>query len=128
MANAIEDFFASLQKRGLRALRSEFQGTLRFDLTDADMVEQQWYVCLSEGQVRTTREVNPSDRSADCIVRVRREVFHRLVTGQSNVVALTLANRMTVEGELPLLLRFQQFLPDAPGAREPRSLTHRSGE
>lgn len=128
MGNAIEEFFASLPKRGLRALRSEFQGTLRFDLTDADTVEQQWYVCLSDGQISAAREMNPSARSADCIVRVRREVFHRLVTGQSNVVALTLANRMTVEGELSLLLRFQQFLPDAPGACDPRSLTHRSGE
>lgn len=127
MANAIEDFFASLPKRGPRTLRSEFHGTLRFDLTENNSVEQ-WYVRLDEGRVHATREVNPSARCADCIVRMRRDVFRRLVTGHSNVVALALANRMSVEGDLPLILRFQQFFPDTPGARDPRSLTHRSGE
>lgn len=121
MANAIDEFFAALPERGAAVLPSDLQGTIRFDLVAPGCV-QQWYVTLGLGKASVVREVNPSAQGADCIVRTRREVFERLASGLGNVAASVLANRMTVEGDLPLLLRFQRFFPDAPGARDPRVL------
>lgn len=121
MPDATTEFFTALPERGAGVLPTELRGTLRFDLRRESGTEQ-WYVSLDHGRVRVEREANPTDRPAECVVQMGRPVFERLATGRGTVVALTLSNRMTVQGKLPLILIFQRFFPDPPGARDPRSL------
>lgn len=124
MPDVTTEFFTALPERGEGVLPAELRGTIRFDLR-RDGGTEQWYVTIDRGQVRTEREANPSGRPAECVVQMRRSVFERLASGQGSVVALTLSNRMTVQGKLPLILLFQRFFPSAPGARDPRSLAVR---
>lgn len=126
MPNATEEFFAALPERGAGVLPPELRGTLRFDLR-RDGGTDQWYVTLDGGQVSAVREPNPTDRPADCVVQLERSVFDGVVAGRGHAVALTQSNRMTVQGSLQLIAMFWRFLPDAPGARDPRSLATRRG-
>lgn len=122
MPDATEAFFAGLLARGAGVLPPEFRGTIRLDLRGPHRVDQ-WYITLGDAQVSVVREENPSDRPADCVVGMEQLLFDRLVAGRGSVVALTASNRITVEGSLPPVLMLRRFFPNAPGARDPRSLT-----
>lgn len=127
VADAIETFFATLAERGGAAISPELHGTLRFDLRRAGGLDQ-WYVTLARGQVQVIRKIKPADRPANCVILMEASAFERLTTGQESLIAMMLRNQVASEGELPLILAFRRFFPDAPGARDPRSLAVWSGE
>ncbi|WP_343444840.1 SCP2 sterol-binding domain-containing protein [Micromonospora schwarzwaldensis] len=118
MSEAIERFFASLPARAPVVLRSPIGGTLRIDLTDGNRTEH-WYVTLAPGSARVRRE---EDRPPDAVLTVGTQLFEELVTGREAGLAAVLRNEATFGGHVVLFLALRRFLPDPPGARDPREI------
>jgi hypothetical protein len=62
--------------------------------------------------------VSRRNRAADSRVRVDSELFDRIVSGQSYVLAAVLRSAMAVEGDLELLWLFQRMLPGRQVGRQ----------
>ncbi|SDY65537.1 SCP-2 sterol transfer family protein [Micromonospora pattaloongensis] len=118
MASPTTELFTGIGRRGHEALLEKVQGSLRFDL-EHDQQTDHWHLAISRGDVTVTQE----DRPADCVVRTDQGLFDKLATGESNAIASLLRNRMTVEGNLRLLVLFERLLPGPPTARHPRPAT-----
>ncbi|MFI5832104.1 SCP2 sterol-binding domain-containing protein [Micromonospora sp. NPDC051300] len=116
MSEAIERFFASLPARAPALLRSPVGGTLRIDLADGNHTEH-WYVTLAPGSARVSRQ---EEGAADAILTVGTQLFEALVTGREAALAVVLRNEATFGGHVVLFLALRRFLPDPPGARDPR--------
>ncbi|GAB3176513.1 SCP-2 sterol transfer family protein [Micromonospora palomenae] len=115
MNEAIEEFFASLPARAPAVLRTPFAGTIQINLTTDNRTDH-WLVQMSPGEVIVTRARGP----ADAIWTSSADLFERLVTGRAEAVSAVLRNECTFGGNSALFLAFRRFLPDPPGARDPR--------
>jgi hypothetical protein len=115
VGEAIEQFFATLPARAPGVLRGPTTGSLQLDLTSGNRTEH-WYVRLTPGAVRVSREQQP----ADATFTVSSALFEKLVTGREAGMAALLRNEATFSGNVVLFLVFRRFLPDPPGARDPR--------
>ncbi|QLQ38142.1 SCP2 sterol-binding domain-containing protein [Micromonospora robiginosa] len=116
MSEAIERFFASLPARAPALLRSPISGTLQIDLTDGNHTEH-WYVALAPGSARVSRQ---EERPADAVLTIGTPLFEGLVTGREAALSAVLRNEATFGGHVVLFLALRRFLPDPPGARDPR--------
>ena len=110
MTDATAEFFEGLGERSPEPLLGNTRGTLRFDLSHGSR-EERWLVSIDRGRVSVSQK---GGKTADCIVRVRQEVFDRIVIGQLNAFAAVLRGLLDVEGDPRLLVRFQRLLPSPP--------------
>ncbi|MFE9954756.1 SCP2 sterol-binding domain-containing protein [Micromonospora sp. NPDC005299] len=115
MGEATERFFASLPARAPAVLRGPTRGRLQLDLTTGNRT-QHWFLELSPGAIRVSREQLP----ADAVFTVSADLFEELVTGQEAAMAAVLRNEATFSGNVVLFLVFRRFFPDPPGVRDPR--------
>ncbi|SCE82661.1 SCP-2 sterol transfer family protein [Micromonospora purpureochromogenes] len=115
MNEAIEEFFASLPARAPAVLRTPFTGTIQIELTTDNRTDH-WLVQMSPGKVIVNRVRGP----ADAIWSSSADLFERLVTGRAEAISAVLRNESTFGGNSALILAFRRFLPDPPGARDPR--------
>ncbi|TYC10154.1 sterol-binding protein [Micromonospora sp. MP36] len=81
---------------------------MRFDLTVDHMLEQ-WVLIFDSGNVGVARD----SREADAVIRARREVFARILTGEQGVYAAVWRNLLSVEGDITLLATLRELLPAA---------------
>lgn len=116
MSEAIVRFFASLPARAPAVLRSPIGGTLQIDLTEGNHTEH-WYVMLAPGSAQVSRQ---EERPADAVLTIGTPLFEALVTGREAALAAVLRNEATFSGHVVLFLALRRFLPDPPGARDPR--------
>ncbi|MEH0935964.1 SCP2 sterol-binding domain-containing protein [Micromonospora psammae] len=115
MADATEEFFASLPARAPAVLRGPVSGTLQIDLATGNRTDH-WLVQLSPGEVIVTRARGP----ADAIWNSSADLFERLVTGRAQGISAVLRNETTYSGNVLLFLTFRRFFPAPPGTRDPR--------
>ncbi len=106
-------FFEALEERDNEPLLETADGTLRFDLVDDGHVEH-WFLTLRRGDV----SVSHRRSRADAVVRIERERFAALATGQMNALAAALRGDLVVEGDLGLVLLFQRLFPAPPRVSE----------
>jgi putative sterol carrier protein len=118
MASPTTELFTGIGRRGHESLLEKVQGSLRFDL-EHDQQTEHWHLAISKGDVTVTRE----ERPADCVVRTEQQLFDELAAGETNAIVSLLRNRLTVEGNLRLLILFERLLPGPPSARHPRPAT-----
>ncbi|MEV1289948.1 SCP2 sterol-binding domain-containing protein [Micromonospora sp. NPDC049679] len=118
MASPTTELFTGIGRRGHEALLEKVQGSLRFDLEHDQQVDH-WHLAISKGDVAVTQE----ERPADCVVRAEQALFDKMAAGETNTFASMLRNRLTVEGNLRLLVLFERLLPGPPSARHPRPAT-----
>lgn len=115
MTSATTELFTSIGRRGHENLLEKVSGTMRFDLENDHTVEH-WHLAINQGDVSVTREAQP----ADCVVRADHGLFERMAMGEENPIAAALRNRISVEGNLRMLVLFGRLLPGPPNARHPR--------
>ena len=109
MTDAIAEFFDRLAGGGHDPRLEKATGTLRFDLEDGEATIH-WFVTIDRGDIA----VSHRNVKADCIVRMSRGLFDRLVKGETNLVAAVLRGVMGVEGDLGLVTQFQRLFPGPP--------------
>ncbi len=110
MTDPIDEFFADIERSGPR-VPEKYTGTLRFDLA-VDHVAEHWVLVFDSGAVGVARD----SRDADAVVRVPRDVFARILTGEQGVYAAVWRNLLSVEGDIALLATLRELLPGAPAA------------
>jgi SCP-2 sterol transfer family len=123
MTDPAAAFFEQLAQRGHEPVLEEIEGTIRFDLMDAQGTDH-WLVEIDKGDVRVSREPG----AADCVVHVDRAVADRIVTGELQAQPAWLRRLYWVEGNLVLLRLFDRAFPGPPNAHHPRDLISRGGQ
>ena len=114
-------FFAELGKRTLR-FPPDTHVKIRIEL-DHDGETDHWFVEFDGTRARVSQE------GSDAIVtiRIRKELFDRIVTGETNLQAALYRNEIAFEGNLVYLLAYlRASLPSAPGAIDPRVLARQA--
>jgi len=97
-------FFEALAGREHEPLLRKSTGCTRFDVVDGRRIRS-WRVSVTKGDL----EVKPGGGEADCVIRVDRRVFDRVVTGRMNAVAAVLRGEITVGGDWRLLVAMQRL-------------------
>ncbi|MFE9654331.1 SCP2 sterol-binding domain-containing protein [Micromonospora sp. NPDC006431] len=110
MTDPIKEFFADIE-RSRPHLPEKYAGTMRFDLT-VDHVLEHWVLIFDSGDVQVARD----SREADSVIRARRDVFARILTGEQGVYAAVWRNLLSIEGDISLLATLRELLPTARGA------------
>lgn len=103
--DATAKFFAGLAEPRREPLLANASGSIRIELRQGKRTEARTVV-VDRGEVRLT-----DTRDATCRIAADRELFNRLVSGQTNAVAAMLRGAVAVEGDLELLILFQRTLP-----------------
>jgi predicted lipid carrier protein YhbT len=120
MSDPTTQFFEDLGQRGHEPRLENAKGTMRFDVTNGK-TSVHWFVAIDKGDLTVSR----SDRAADCTLRTSKEVFDRLVSGRASAVAEALRGRLSIEGDLRLLVLFRRILPGLSPAKSPTTGTSR---
>jgi putative sterol carrier protein len=107
MTDPITEFFADIE-RSRPHLPPKYSGRMRFDLT-VDHVAEHWVLIFDSGNVSVARDSG----EADAVVRVRRDVFARILTGEQGVYAAVWRNLLSVEGDITLMATLREMLPAA---------------
>jgi len=115
MQDATTEFFAALGSRGHAPLLEKVSSTFRFDLTSGKKTER-WLLAVSKGDLTVSRQ----NRAADCVMRLDKALFGRLVSGEQNAMAAVLRGEVALEGDWTLLVQFQRLLPGPSAARTSR--------
>jgi hypothetical protein len=108
----IAEFFAELGSRGTEPLLRKAAGKARFDVVDGRRIER-WLVTIDRGDI----DVSRGNAAADCVLRVDRPAFARLVAGELNLMAATLRSEVAVQGDPKLLVLLQRLFPRPSSGR-----------
>jgi glycogen debranching enzyme len=106
MADATEEFFDQLARRGYEPMLAGARGTAFFRIADPEQTAQ-WLVRMTDGQVSVSREA----AEADFVVHADRAVFNQVVSGAINALSAVFRGLLTIEGDAHLLVFFQRLLP-----------------
>jgi putative sterol carrier protein len=112
VSDVISDFFGALAERKHEPLLRNANGSLRYDIANGSAGGEHWHIAVTKGDVVVTRANEP----ADCVMRVPRDVFARMATGEENAVAAVLRGAVKLEGNWELLVLFQRIFPGPPVA------------
>lgn len=113
MSDAIETFLRELPERGQVAWLRPVNGSIRVDLREGGDTDS-WVLTFDAGRI----EVAEVGGGADVTVAGERDVFNRLVAGQTNTVAAVLRGALHAQGRLELLYVFQRLMPPATARAE----------
>ncbi len=105
MADPTASFFQDLAQRGHEPLLAKVTGSIRIDVHRGKRTEG-WTVLIDRGDLAVTDEP-----TATCRMTADRELFNRLVTGESNAMAAMLRGALGMGGDVELLIMFQRLLP-----------------
>lgn len=97
-------FLTDLARRGQEPLVANMTGSIRIELRNGRRTEG-WTLVINKGQVTVS-----DAGDARCHLSTDREMFNRLVTGQSNALASMLRGAVTVRGDLEQLTVLQRLL------------------
>src|SRR5262249_37403444 len=95
--SATERFFEALATRQHEQLLEKVSGTVRFDISHGKQTDH-WMVTIKKGDVEVSRD----DSDADSIVRLPKNLFDRLATGEVNAFTALLRGEASAEGNLEL--------------------------
>jgi putative sterol carrier protein len=116
MPDATAEFFDELGRRGHEPLLEKATGTIRFELKGGRRTDR-WQVAVERGDL----EVSRKNAKADCVVRVDKALFDRIVSGRANAMTAMLRGEMGLEGDTELFVLFQRLVPGPPRSRSRRS-------
>jgi putative sterol carrier protein len=111
-----ERFFSELETRGHEPLLQKAEGTTRFEIVDGKRT-QRWLVSVARGELAVSRR---GTASPDCVIRVDKALFDKVVSGKENAVAAVLRGDVAIEGDWRLLVWMQRLFP---GPRRRRRTT-----
>jgi putative sterol carrier protein len=115
VTDSTAEFFAELGQRGQEPLLSKMRGRARIDVVDGKRT-QRWLLTVDKGSLVVSKE----NAAADCVIRVDRTLFDRIVTGRQNAVAAVLRGDLEVAGDWRFLVLLQRLFPSPPRPRHRR--------
>ncbi len=116
MRDPVDAFFRGLDGRDDDAVLRHTEGSVRFDLESGDATAH-WFVSIHDGLVTVAQR----DHQADCVVAVDRELFTRIVTGQTNALAAMLRGAIHLVGNPRLVIALERFMPGPSDAQHGRA-------
>jgi putative sterol carrier protein len=101
MADTAREFFSTL---GTRIDPSRLEGvthSYRFDVGDAE----KWHVAVDDGRIAVTEGELP----ADTVLRMKEEVFLKLLRGEQNPATAFMLGRIKVDGDMGGALKLKEL-------------------
>jgi len=112
MTDVTTDFFNTLRRRGHEPFLRNTTGTVRFDLSDGDRVEN-WYLTIKSGNIA----VSNKKADADAVVSCDRALMNGMLLGEINAMAAALRGVLVPRGDLGLVLSVGRLFGGAHDAR-----------
>ena len=112
MTDVTTDFFNTLRRRGHEPFLRNTTGTVRFDLSDGDRVEN-WYLTIKAGDIAVTHK----KAAADAVVSCDRALMNGMLLGEINAMAAALRGVLVPRGDLGLVLSVARLFGGAHDAR-----------
>jgi putative sterol carrier protein len=100
MADSVREFFETLETRLDPAKTRGTKATYRFDIAGAGS----WRVAVDDGHV----SVAESQDAADCAIRMKEDVFVKLLRGGNPMTAFMMG-RIKVDGDMSLALKLKDL-------------------
>jgi putative sterol carrier protein len=111
MADATQDFFRSLARRGHDPrLRAIDEGSVRFDVSRDGQVDH-WLVSIGKGDITVSEQAT----GGDAVVQADRAVFDRIASGEAYFLTTVLRGEATVAGSPRLFAVLRRLFPPPPG-------------
>ncbi|MFY1615086.1 SCP2 sterol-binding domain-containing protein [Micromonospora sp. WMMD736] len=108
MTTATSDFFARLAGACQDPRFSKVCGSVRFDISDGDELEQ-WLLVIDHGKLQVSQSGDP----ASTVIRVSAQVAEAMARGEVNGLAAIERGEILVDGDLSLALRLGRLFPRA---------------
>jgi putative sterol carrier protein len=105
-ADPTERFFDELALHEHEPLLRKASGAARFDIVDGRRTRR-WVVRVERGDL----SVATGGGSADCVLRIDKALFDKIVRGRGNAVAAVLRGDLEVDGDWRFLVRLQRLFP-----------------
>jgi putative sterol carrier protein len=100
-ASSAREFFDSLQSR-LDGRTLEDSGSYRFEIEGASS----WRVDLDAGRA----VVSETEEGGSCVIRMKEDVFLRLLSGDQNPATAFMTGKIRVEGDMAAALKLKDLL------------------
>ncbi|MGV9213131.1 SCP2 sterol-binding domain-containing protein [Micromonospora sp. RB23] len=105
---ATSDFFERLAAACQDPRFSKVCGSVRFDISDGDDLEQ-WLLVIDHGKL----QVSQSGDAASTVIKVSAQVAESMARGEVNGLAAIERGEILVDGDLSLALRIGRLFPRA---------------
>jgi putative sterol carrier protein len=100
MEESVREFFEGLESRLDPEKTRGTTATYRFDIAGAGS----WRVAVDDGRA----SVDESEEPADCTIRMKEEVFLKLLRGGNPMTAF-MTGKIKVDGDMALALKLKQL-------------------
>ncbi len=101
MADSAREFFEGLEGRIDPAKMAGQTVSYRFDIEG----EGNWHVGVVDGAVTVTESTD----SADCVIRMKDDVFAKLRAGKQNPMTAFMTGKIKVEGDMSLAMKLKDL-------------------
>jgi putative sterol carrier protein len=99
-------FFEELAVREHEPLLRKASGSASFDIVDGRK-RHRWTLTIDRGDIA----VVPGAEPAECVVRVDKKLFDKIVRGRENAVAAVLRGDLQIDGDWRFLVLLQRLFP-----------------
>ncbi len=101
MARSAEEFFANLETTIDPAKLAGTTATYRFDIEGAGS----WKVDVADGRLSVAETAD----DAACVIRMKQEVFAKLLEGKQNVMTAFMLGKIKVEGDMGAAMKLKDL-------------------
>jgi hypothetical protein len=116
-------YFAQHARQAPERLLRRTTGTIRFELEGPGGLDV-WHLTIHYGRLAVAHHA----RSADTVIRTRRDFFLRMARGEAKPLTAWLRNDIVAEGHFRFVVLLERLFPPPVGARHPRVRSGGRGE
>ena len=114
--DAVTAFFEDLGSRGHDPLLRNVSAVVRFDLARGKTTER-WLLSIQKGNL----SVSHRNVRADAVIRLSRDLFERVATGETTLLPAMLRGEVVLEGDYRLMIMIRRLLRTRLAARRPEA-------
>ena len=114
--DAVTAFFEDLGSRGHDPLLRSVSAVVRFDLVSRKATER-WLLTIQKGDL----SVSHRNVRADAVIRLSRDLFERVATGETTLLPAMLRGEVVLEGDYRLMIMIRRLLRTRLAARRPEA-------
>ena len=112
--DAVTAFFEDLVSRGHDPLLRSVSAVVRFDLVSGKATER-WLLAIQKGNL----SVSHRNVRADAVIRLSRDLFERVASGETTLLPAMLRGEVVLEGDYRLMIPIRRLLRTRMAARRP---------
>jgi putative sterol carrier protein len=114
--DAVTAFFEDLGSRGHDPLLRNVSAVVRFDLARGKTTER-WLLAIQKGNL----SVSHRNVRADAVIRLSRDLFERVASGETTLLPAMLRGEVVLEGDYRLMIMIRRLLRTRLAARRPEA-------